>query len=34
LHSINGEQNDMNEKTHIRAEITTAGRNNEAMNRW
>jgi putative Mg2+ transporter-C (MgtC) family protein len=31
LHSIHGEQNDTNEQTHIRAEITTAGRNNEAI---
>jgi MgtC family len=31
LHSIHGEQNDANEKTHIRAEVTTAGRNNEAV---
>jgi putative Mg2+ transporter-C (MgtC) family protein len=28
LHSIHGEQN---EQAHIRAEITTAGRNNEAI---
>jgi putative Mg2+ transporter-C (MgtC) family protein len=31
LHSIHGEQNDANEQTHIRAEVTTAGRNNEAV---
>jgi putative Mg2+ transporter-C (MgtC) family protein len=31
LHSIHGEQNDTNEKTYIRAEMTTAGRNNEAI---
>jgi putative Mg2+ transporter-C (MgtC) family protein len=31
LHSICGEQNDTNEQTHIRAEITTVGRNNEAI---
>jgi putative Mg2+ transporter-C (MgtC) family protein len=31
LHSIQGEQNDTNEQTHIRAEVTTAGRNNEAV---
>ncbi len=31
LHSIREEQNDANEQTHIRAEITTAGRNNEAI---
>jgi putative Mg2+ transporter-C (MgtC) family protein len=31
LHSIHGDQNDTNEQTHIRAEITTAGRNNEAI---
>jgi putative Mg2+ transporter-C (MgtC) family protein len=31
LHSIHGEQNDTNEQIHIRAEVTTAGRNNEAV---
>jgi hypothetical protein len=31
LHSIHGEQNDTNEQTYIRAEMTTAGRNNEAI---
>jgi putative Mg2+ transporter-C (MgtC) family protein len=31
LHSIHGEQDDTNEKIHIRAEMTTAGRNNEAI---
>jgi putative Mg2+ transporter-C (MgtC) family protein len=31
LHSIHGEPNDTNEQAHIRAEITTAGRNNEAI---
>jgi putative Mg2+ transporter-C (MgtC) family protein len=31
LHSIHGKQNDTNEQTHIRAEITTVGRNNEAI---
>lgn len=31
LHSIRGEQNDTNEQAHIRAEMTTAGRNNEAI---
>jgi putative Mg2+ transporter-C (MgtC) family protein len=34
LHSIHGEQNDANEQTHIRAEVTTAGRNNEAVEQW
>src|ERR1700674_4898959 len=33
LHSIHGEQNDTNEQTHIRAEITTAGRNNKALDK-
>ncbi len=31
LQSIHGEQDDANDETHIRAEMTTAGRNNEAM---
>jgi putative Mg2+ transporter-C (MgtC) family protein len=31
LHSIHGEPNNTNEQAHIRAEITTAGRNNEAI---
>jgi putative Mg2+ transporter-C (MgtC) family protein len=31
LHSIRGEQDDRNEHAHIRAEMTTAGRNNEAI---
>jgi putative Mg2+ transporter-C (MgtC) family protein len=31
LHSIHGEPNDTNEQAHIRAEITTAGRKNEAI---
>jgi hypothetical protein len=31
LHSIHGDQNDTNEQTHTRAEITTAGRSNEAI---
>src|SRR5580692_3860704 len=31
LHSIRGEQDDRNEQAHIRAEMTTAGRNNEAI---
>jgi putative Mg2+ transporter-C (MgtC) family protein len=31
LHSIHGDQDDTNEQTHIRAEITTVGRNNEAI---
>ena len=31
LHSIRGEQDDTNEQAHIRAEMTTAGRNNEAI---
>jgi putative Mg2+ transporter-C (MgtC) family protein len=31
LHSIHGDQNASNEQTHIRAEITAAGRNNEAI---
>jgi putative Mg2+ transporter-C (MgtC) family protein len=31
LHSIHGEQNDTNEQTYIRAEMTTLGRNNEAI---
>lgn len=30
-HSIHGEQNDANEQTHIRAEFTTAGQNNEPV---
>src|SRR3984885_13253636 len=31
LHSIRGEQDDRNEQAHIRAEMTAAGRNNEAI---
>jgi putative Mg2+ transporter-C (MgtC) family protein len=31
LQSIHGEQDDTNEQAHIRAEMTTAGRNNEAI---
>ena len=31
LQSIHGEQDDTNEQAHIRAEMTTAGRNNEAL---
>jgi putative Mg2+ transporter-C (MgtC) family protein len=31
LQSIDGEQDDANEQAHIRAEMTTAGRNNEAI---
>jgi putative Mg2+ transporter-C (MgtC) family protein len=31
LHSIHGGQNETNEQAHIRAEVTTAGRNNEAI---
>jgi putative Mg2+ transporter-C (MgtC) family protein len=31
LQSIHGEQDDTNEQAHIRAEMTTAGRNNEAV---
>src|ERR1700721_119233 len=31
LHSIHGEQNDTNEQTYIRAEMTAAARNNEAI---
>jgi putative Mg2+ transporter-C (MgtC) family protein len=31
LQSIHGEQDDTNEHAHIRAEMTTAGRNNEAI---
>jgi putative Mg2+ transporter-C (MgtC) family protein len=31
LHSIHGEQNDTSEQAYIRAEMTTAGRNNEAI---
>jgi putative Mg2+ transporter-C (MgtC) family protein len=31
LHSIRGEQDDTNQQAHIRAEMTTAGRNNEAI---
>jgi putative Mg2+ transporter-C (MgtC) family protein len=31
LHSIHGQPDDTNEQAHIRAEITTAGRNNEAI---
>src|ERR1700722_19420671 len=31
LQSIHGEEDDTNEQAHIRAEMTTAGRNNEAI---
>jgi putative Mg2+ transporter-C (MgtC) family protein len=31
LQSIHGEQDDDEDVTHIRAELTTAGRNNEAV---
>jgi putative Mg2+ transporter-C (MgtC) family protein len=31
LQSIHGEQDDTDEQAHIRAEMTTAGRNNEAI---
>lgn len=31
LHSIHGEQDDDKDETHLRAELTTAGRNNEAV---
>jgi putative Mg2+ transporter-C (MgtC) family protein len=31
LQSIHGKQDDTNERIHIRAEMTTAGRNNEAI---
>ena len=31
LQSIHGEQDDDNDRTHIRAELITAGRNNEAV---
>jgi putative Mg2+ transporter-C (MgtC) family protein len=31
LQSIHGEQNDTGDQTHIRAEVMTAGRNNEAL---
>ena len=31
LQSIHGEQDDVNDEAHIRAEMTTAGRNNQAM---
>lgn len=31
LQSIHGEQDDDNDETHLRAELTTAGRNNEAV---
>lgn len=31
LQSIHGEQEEVNDQTHIRAEMTTAGRNNEAL---
>src|ERR1035437_3266666 len=31
LHSIHGEQDDNSDETHLRAELTTAGRNNEAV---
>jgi putative Mg2+ transporter-C (MgtC) family protein len=31
LQSIHGEQDDDQDQTHIRAELTTAGRNNEAV---
>ena len=31
LQSIHGEQDEVTDETHIRAEMTTAGRNNEAM---
>jgi putative Mg2+ transporter-C (MgtC) family protein len=31
LQSIHGEQEEINDQTHIRAEMTTAGRNNEAL---
>jgi putative Mg2+ transporter-C (MgtC) family protein len=31
LHSIHGEPDDTNEQAHIRAEVTTAGQNNEAI---
>jgi putative Mg2+ transporter-C (MgtC) family protein len=31
LQSIHGEQDEINDETHIRAEMTTAGRNNEAL---
>jgi len=31
LQSIHGEQDEVNDETHIRAEMTTAGRNNEAL---
>jgi putative Mg2+ transporter-C (MgtC) family protein len=31
LHSIRGEQDDTNQQAHIRAEMTTTGRNNEAI---
>ncbi|WP_263354616.1 MgtC/SapB family protein [Acidicapsa acidisoli] len=31
LQSIHGEQDEDNDQTHIRAELTTAGRNNEAV---
>ena len=31
LQTIHGEQDDVNDQTHIRAEMTTAGRNNKAL---
>src|ERR1700738_363413 len=31
LQSIHGEQEEVNDQTHLRAEMTTAGRNNEAL---
>ena len=31
LHSIHGEQDEDKDETHLRAELTTAGRNNEAV---
>ena len=31
LQSIHGEQDDDSDETHLRAELTTAGRNNEAV---
>jgi putative Mg2+ transporter-C (MgtC) family protein len=33
LQSIHGEQNDEIQETHIRGEVTTAGRNNEVVER-
>jgi putative Mg2+ transporter-C (MgtC) family protein len=34
LHSIHSEPDESSEQTHIRAEVITAGRNNEALEQW